>query len=128
MGARGGGRADRHELERLLLFGLVERPSRGARLAAWMRRSGVLVATSVVALLAGPAAAAWANTFLVSNNANSGAGSLRQAIRDANAAAAATGQADTITVAPGVGSLVVQPLTQLPALAGVNLLNGQGLL
>ena len=55
------------------------------------------------------------------NTADSGAGSLRQAILDANAA----GGPDTITFAiPGSGPFVIQPITLLPPLAGETTLDG----
>lgn len=57
----------------------------------------------VVGMLALAAPAAWANTFTVSNTNDSGAGSLRQAITNANNA---PGE-DTITFAPGVESTSV---------------------
>ncbi len=65
-----------------------------------------------------PAAAA---IFTVTNTADSGAGSLRQAILDANAA----GGPDTITFnIPGSGPFLIQPLTLLPPLAGETTLDG----
>jgi hypothetical protein len=68
---------------------------------------------AVVLLLAtGPAAAA---TFTVTTTADSGAGSLRQAIIDANTALGA----DVIEFAiPGAGPHTIAPATALPALTG----------
>ena len=67
------------------------------------------------------AAAASAGTFTVINTADSGAGSLRQAILDANAA----GGPDTITFnIPGSGPFLIQPVTLLPPLAGETTLDG----
>src|SRR5262249_49774316 len=52
-------------------------------------------------------------TFLVTNTNNSGTGSLRQAILNANA----NPGLDTITFAiPGVGTQVISPFAQLPAI------------
>ena len=57
----------------------------------------------------------------MTNTADSGAGSLRQAILDANAAAGA----DTIAFnIPGSGPFLIQPLTLLPPLAGETTLDG----
>src|SRR5581483_9994804 len=50
--------------------------------------------------------------FLVSNTLDSGSGSLRQAILDANAAAGA----DTITFALGSGVQTISPSTRLPSI------------
>src|SRR5215216_2537942 len=54
---------------------------------------GAALAASVVMAAVVLASPAWAATYTVTNNADSGAGSLRQAIVDANAT---TGVADTI--------------------------------
>ena len=56
---------------------------------------------SLGAALVGPVAPAGAAPFTVLNNADSGDGSLRDAIDDANTA----GGADTITFAPGLGTI-----------------------
>ena len=58
---------------------------------------------SLGAALVGPVAPADAAEFSVTTAADSGAGSLRQAIADANAAAGA----DTITFAPGLGAITL---------------------
>jgi len=74
-----------------------------------------------VLLLHGAAAALFAATFTVTNTADSGAGSLRQAILDANTAAGA----DTIAFnIPGTGPFLIQPVTLLPPLAGETTLDG----
>lgn len=59
------------------------------------------------------APAAWAATFTVSNTNDTGAGSLRQALLDANA----NGVVDTINFAiPGAGPHQIKPATALPAI------------
>lgn len=59
--------------------------------------------------------------FVVSNTADSGAGSLRQAILDANAA----GGLDTITFnITGSGVQTIQPLTALPTVTDPVIING----
>jgi hypothetical protein len=60
----------------------------------------LLAAIAVVAAFSATATPAWANTFTVRNTDDQGAGSLRQAITDANN----TPGEDTITFAPGVES------------------------
>lgn len=54
-----------------------------------------------------------AGTFTVTNTNDTGPGSLRQAITDANAA-----PGSTVTFAIGSGLSVIRPLSQLPTLAG----------
>ena len=84
---------------------LGTRNSSAVRTAAHMAVGGSLlvagagVGTLATALFAGPAAAA---SFTVTTLADSGAGSLRQAITSANAA----GGADTISFAPGVTGII----------------------
>ena len=58
---------------------------------------------SLGAALVGPVAPAGAANFTVTTNADSGDGSLRDAVDDANGAAGA----DTITFAPGVGTIAL---------------------
>lgn len=53
-------------------------------------------------------------TFQVTNTNDAGAGSLRQAILDANAA----GDADTITFAAGLANQTITLSSDLPRLAG----------
>ena len=61
------------------------------------------------------ASAAPADTYVVTNTNNSGTGSFRQAIDDANAHAAA----DTITFTiPGAGPHTIRPNPFLPAFTG----------
>lgn len=61
------------------------------------------------------------SVFTVTNTDDSGAGSLRQAITDANSAAGA----DTIAFnIPGNGVHVIQPLTILPSLTGTIVIDG----
>ena len=77
-------------------------------------RKTLLLATCLVAAYGLPGAArhAFASTFTVTNTNDSGAGSLRQAILDANASPGL----DTITFAiAGGGIPTLQPLSQLPA-------------
>ena len=76
------------------------------------------LAVGMTLTLAGNAHAA---TFTVSNTADSGAGSLRQAITDANAAAGA----DTITAVVGAGTINLASL--LPALNGDVVIDGGGM-
>ena len=73
----------------------------------------------LTALLAGVAGAA---TFDVSNNADDGPGSLRQAILDANA----SGEDDNITFSfdPGDGAILLD--SALPVIEGSVTLNGAG--
>ena len=63
---------------------------------------------------------AGAATFTVSNTADAGAGSFRQAILDANA----TAGADTIVFAIGSGPRTIAPLTPLPEITGATVLEG----
>ena len=73
---------------------------------------------AVAALFAGSARAA---TFVVSNTGDSGAGSLRQAILDANGAAGT----DTITFAiVGGGLQTIAPLTNLPNITEAVIIDG----
>ncbi len=75
---------------------------------------------AALALVLGLSAAGQAATFTVTNTADSGAGSLRQAILDANAAAGA----DVIDFdIAGAGPFVILPATILPPLTGGTLLD-----
>ncbi len=65
--------------------------------------------------LALPSAAAADTLFFVTNTNDSGAGSLRQAITDANLA---SGADDIEFQIPGSGIKVIEPLTPLPTIAG----------
>src|SRR3954466_7870760 len=63
--------------------------------------------------------------FLVTNNADSGAGSLRQAILDANANwISAPLQTSTITFAAGMANSTITLLSALPAIAGSLTIDG----
>ena len=123
------------ELERAVLFGLVEPPSRSASTVAVLKRVSLIFFIAVLTLLGGPGADAFASTFFVAsgrtfyvtNNQDSGPGSLRQAILDADAAAA-NGAPSTITVAAGVASLTIDPQSPLPGITGIVLLDGRGLI
>lgn len=66
----------------------------------------------LVLLLTVVATSGWAAVFTVTNKADSGPGSLRDAINQANA----NGVLDTITFAPKLTTKVIAPLTQLPTL------------
>ena len=88
---------------------------RGLRNTGTLGRLSTLVLLACLALGLTSAQSAPLATFTVINTNNSGAGSLRQAIIDANAAAGA----DTIQFAiPGAGPHTIQPATQLPAITG----------
>ena len=77
----------------------------------------LLIAASIAALAPSVASAA---TFTVTTDADSGAGSLRQAILDANAAAGA----DTIVFAiPGSGVHTIAPTSGLPTVSGPTILD-----
>ena len=83
-----------------------------------LRATRCAAAALALAALAAPLAAA---TFTVINTADSGAGSLRQAILDANGAAGA----DLIQFAiPGAGVQTITPLTALPAISGQVVIDG----
>ena len=78
-------------------------------------------ASSLALALSLAAAAASAATFNVTNTSDSGAGSLRQAILDANAA----GGADTIAFnITGSGVHTIAPVTALPAITSPVTING----
>jgi hypothetical protein len=63
------------------------------------------------------------STFLVMSTADSGPGSLRQAILDSNAS---TGQTNTIVFAiPGSGVQTISPLSALPAITQAVLIDGE---
>lgn len=74
-----------------------------------------------VLLLLFTAASLTADTFIVTSTADSGAGSLRKAIEDANAHAGADAIAFSI---PGSGVQTITPLTPLPAITGATNLDG----
>ena len=100
-----------------------------------LKRVSLIFFIAALTLLGGPGADAFASaffvaggpTFYVTNNQDSGPGSLRQAILDADAAAA-KGAPSTITVAAGVASLTIDPQSPLPGITGVVLLDGRGLI
>ncbi len=81
----------------------------------------MLTAAVVLGLLVAPQALA--ATFTVTTTADSGAGSLRQAILDANALAGL----DTIAFAiPGAGEHTIQPVTGLPTITDAVVIDGSG--
>jgi Bacterial Ig-like domain len=74
---------------------------------------GAALAASVVIAAVVLASPAWAATYTVTNNADSGAGSLRQAIIDANAT---TGVEDTINFSLGSSATITLTSGQLPTI------------
>lgn len=88
-----------------------QRPANFAALQGWLRPGAAL---ALVGWLWGSTGILPAAVFTVSTSSDSGAGSLRQAILDANAAA----DLDTIQFAiPGGGPFSITALSQLPALS-----------
>ncbi len=86
-----------------------------------MRSNDVLSTRLLSALLLLGASVLPGATFTVTNTSDSGAGSLRQAILDANSNAGA----DTIAFnIPGSGPFLILPLTILPPLTGDTTLDG----
>jgi len=74
-----------------------------------------------LSLVLGMAPSAWANTYTVTNTNDSGTGSLRQAILDANANAGL----DNITFnIPGSGPHTIAPLTVLPNITSPVVIDG----
>jgi hypothetical protein len=87
-----------------------------------VRQLGLLVTMALFgALWAGLEPPAWSATFTVTNTNDSGAGSLRQAILDANA----TPGTDTINfnIPPG-GVQTIAPLTLLPSITSPVIIDG----
>src|SRR5215211_2949947 len=84
----------------------LRRPLAALLMAAALAASVVIAAV----VLASPA---WAATYTVTNNADSGAGSLRQAMIDANAT---TGVADTINFNLGSAATITLTSAQLPTI------------
>ena len=80
----------------------------------------------ILGVLAGAAAAARAATFTVTNTNDSGAGSLRKAIDDANSAAGADTIAFNVSGAgcDGSGLCTIVPASQLPIVTGTLLIDG----
>lgn len=76
---------------------------------------------AVVALPLLLAAGASAATFTVTNTAASGAGSLQQAIDDANASAGSTGVPATVAFSIGSGVRMLAPLTSMNVAANVTI-------
>jgi hypothetical protein len=81
------------------------------------RRAAIVGAAVLAAAFAGNATAA---TFHVTTTADSGPGSLRQAILDANAADGA----DTIDFAIPVAPYTIRPATALPTITGALTIDG----
>ena len=84
----------------------LRRPLTALLMAAALAASVAIAAV----VLASPA---WAATYTVTNNADSGAGSLRQAIIDANAT---TGVEDTINFSLGSSATITLTSAQLPTI------------
>jgi hypothetical protein len=87
---------------------------------AQLRRAPHISRAMLILLLAAASRPACADTFVVSNTNNAGAGSLRQAITDANSkqvtgGSACAGHAITFNIA-GSGPHTIQPLSPLPTL------------
>lgn len=126
-------------MERAVLFGFAEMPSRRARAAHRVQcglaaLSALIVAVAVVldsptamALASTLPTAAGGMTYSVTNGNDSGAGSLRQAILDLNSTGSTTAP-NTIGIAAGIGSLTVEPTSALPAVQRPAVLNGGGIL
>src|SRR5215210_3741882 len=74
---------------------------------------GAALAASVVMAAVVLASPAWAATYTVTTNADSGAGSLRQAIIDTNTT---TGVADTINFDLGSAATITLTSSQLPTI------------
>ncbi|MBC8074542.1 MAG: right-handed parallel beta-helix repeat-containing protein, partial [Chloroflexales bacterium] len=90
----------------------MDRRSPRARPARLRALSTFALFVTFIASLLGPAPAARAASFVVTNTNDSGAGSLRQALLDSNA----TAGADTISFnIPGVGPHLIAPTSILPA-------------
>lgn len=82
---------------------------------------GVLLAALVAAMLMAAGTAHASTTFTVTNTNDSGAGSLRQAILDANA----TSGADVINFdIPGTGVKTISPNPELPQITGAVTMDG----
>src|SRR5215207_2961588 len=89
-----------------------------AKLRPAGRRTVSLLASLVLGFCFAPAA--FAATFTVTNTNDSGAGSLRQAILDANA----TAGLDTISFSIGSGVQTISPLTTLPVITDPAIIDG----
>ena len=79
-----------------------------------------MVPSSLLVALLAACQGAWGATFTVNKVADSGAGSLREAILDANAA----GGPDTILFAPGLAGKTISPLTPLPDIGAGTTIDG----
>jgi len=85
------------------------------------KKGGTVKASSLALALSLAAAASSAGTFNVTNTSDSGAGSLRQAILDANTAAGPDSIAFNIT---GSGVHTIAPATALPSITSPVTING----
>ena len=90
------------------------------------QRSGRRVSTAFAFLFTVLTSGALATTFTVTNTNDSGAGSLRQAILDANANAGADTVAFNVSGAgcDGSGVCTITPASDLPTLAGAVVIDG----
>ena len=84
------------------------------------RRAATLLSTTCLTLCPALAGRAWAADFFVTNGNDSGAGSLRQAIFDSNAA----GGSNTITINSGVGTVTLSQ--SLPMITASVTVTGNG--
>lgn len=100
---------------------LHARPNR-SRVVRLVSRIGCTAAVAATAMLAGPVAGAWGDTFVVENTNDSGAGSLREAMINANAAVG--GASDVVDATTVTGQIDLQ--TALPSLTGAFEIRGPG--
>lgn len=96
--------------------------SHGSSVGRTATRRGWLIAATAAVLVLAPAAAARADTFAVQNTNDAGAGSLRQAVTDANAAAG--GPSDLVDATGVSGQIALG--SALPALTGGFEIRGPG--
>ena len=93
------------------------RPQRVGTVKSWL---GIVASICLLGTLSGIPSANAEATFMVSNTNDSGPGSLRQAILDANASAGL----DTINFSIGTGVQTIQPTSGLPAVTDPVVIDG----
>jgi len=99
--------------------------NRGVPSRVWALLGAIVMAASIGAIAPVQPAFAAGASFVVTTNADSGAGSLREAITFANAdAGAAVGSPHVITFNLPIGSTTINVLTALPALARPTVVDG----